>query len=77
MENIERHRGNCTLAATVAGIRTYIEYSVPVEELKELRNMLLRMELPEIGADSDLYEAKLRLEYLDLLEKLDARICVA
>lgn len=73
---MERHRGNCTLAATVAGIRTYIEYTVPVEELKKLRNMLLRIELPEVGEESDLYEAKLRLEYLELLEELDAKLCV-
>ena len=77
MVSMERHRGNCTLAATVAGIQTYIEHAVPVEELEELRNMLLRIELPEIGADSELYEAKLRLDYLNLLETLDAKICYA
>ena len=77
MVNVERHRGNCTMAATVAGIRTYMEHAVPVEEMKELRNMLLRMELPEIGEDSELYEARLRLDYLNLLEELDAKICYA
>ena len=65
------------MAATVAGIRTYMEHAVPVEEMKELRNMLLRMELPEIGEDSELYEARLRLDYLNLLEELDAKICYA
>ena len=65
------------MAATVAGLRTYMEHAVPVEEMKELRNMLLRMELPEIGEDSELYEARLRLDYLNLLEELDAKICYA
>lgn len=61
----------------VAGVRMYIEHRVSVEELKELKAMLLLVELPEIGADSELYEAKLRLDYLDLLEELDERICFA
>ena len=77
MISAERHRDNCNLAATVAGIRTYIEHSVSVEELKELKNMLLRIDLPVIGADSELYEAKLRLDYLNLLEELDTKISFA
>lgn len=77
MESAERHRENCNLAAMVAGVRMYIEHRVSVEELKELKAMLLLVELPEIGADSELYEAKLRLDYLDLLEELDERICFA
>ena len=77
MECTQKHRDNCNLAATIAGIRIYIEHAVPVEELTELKNMLLRIQLPEIEADSELYEAKIRLDYLNLLDELDARICLA
>ena len=77
MISAQRHRDNCNLAATVAGIRTYIQHTVEEDELMELKNMLLRYRLPEIGADSELYEAKIRLEYLDLLEELDAKLCMA
>ena len=77
MVNAQQHRDNCNLAATVAGIQMYIEHAVPVEELQELRNMLLRIQLPEIGEGSELYEAKLRLDYLNLLEALDAKISYA
>ncbi len=74
MQNMERHIGNCTLAGTVAAISLYIKYSIPVEEMQELKNMLLRIKVPEIAEDSDMYEAKLRSDYLNLLEELDAKI---
>lgn len=36
--------------------------------------MLLRIKVPEIAEESDMYEAKLRSDYLNLLEELDAKI---